>query len=200
MPLQNRVDPYGRLIAVPERGTMTGNRGVLHNERKEITREWLLERWICCELRFKGRRSKVMKPGRYTHLFFLDEATALAAGHRPCAECRRPAWDSFRAAWTRAHPGHWPAPAVDAVLHRERLAARQDVSLDSLPAGAMVEWDGAPYLVRPDALWLWTAGGYAARLERPAGQTVRLLTPVSIVNTIRQGYVPKCGLLSAPLL
>ncbi|MBL0161747.1 MAG: hypothetical protein IPP47_32505 [Bryobacterales bacterium] len=200
MPLRNRVDPYGELIAVPDRGTMTGNRGTLHNERGEMTREWRLERWICCELQFQGRRAKVMTPGHYTHLFFLDEATALAAGHRPCAECRRPDYNAFLAAWMRAHRGAWSAPAVDAVLHRERLAPRPDLPFDSLPPGAMIEWDGAPYLIQPDSLWRWTPSGYTARVKRPAGQSVRLLTPVSIVNTIGEGYLPKCGEFSGSLL
>jgi hypothetical protein len=179
---------------------MMGNRGLLHNDKRQVVRNHCGVRWICCVREFKGRRDPVMTPGLYTRLFFLDEATALAAGHRPCAECRRPSYNAFLAAWSRAHPGNWPAPAVDAVLHRERMAPRREIPFDELPPGAMIEWDGQPYLVRSDSLWLWTPGGYTTRVERPTGQSVRLLTPVSIVNTIGEGYVPNIGMLLTSLL
>src|SRR3954465_3835639 len=98
MPRQNRVTPFGQIVAEPQRGTLMGNRGRLHDEEGRIRRPWQLERWIVCLLEFKGRKRQVMTPGHYTELFFLDEATALAAGHRPCAECRRVAFDAFRRA------------------------------------------------------------------------------------------------------
>lgn len=188
MPLQNRVDPYGRLIATAARGTMMGNRGVLHNGNREIVRAYRGKRWICCELQFKGRKSVVMAPGCYTQLFFLDEATALAAGHRPCAECRRPAFNAFLAAWTGAHPGQWNAHALDEVLHAERLGPRPCVALDGLPDGCMVEWSGQPHLIQGNLLRLWTPAAYTGRVERPGGAEVKLLTPVSIVSTLRCGY------------
>ncbi len=106
MPRQNRVTPFGDLIATPERGTFLGNRGVLHDDAGRIKRAWQLRRWIVCVLEFRGRKRSVMTPGRYTELFFLDEATALAAGHRPCAECRRARFLAFCDAWRAAHPAY----------------------------------------------------------------------------------------------
>jgi hypothetical protein len=199
VPLQNRVDPYGRLVATAARGTMMGNRGVLHNDHQEIVRGHRGIRWICCELQFKGRRDPVMAPGLYTRLFFLDEATALAAGHRPCAECRRPEYHAFLEAWTRAHKGTWSAPSMDLVLHRERLGPRHELALDSLPDGCIVEWTGQPHLVRGDSLLPWTHGGYTGRTERPKGTMVKVLTPTSIVRTLRAGYLAKCGSGTAAL-
>lgn len=200
MSRQNRVDPYGRLIATAARGTMMGNRGLLHNDKEEIVRDYRGTRWICCELQFKGRKDPVMAPGLYTRLFFLDEATALAAGHRPCAECRRPAYNAFVAAWTHAHPGAWSATAIDEVLQPERLGARPSVQLNGLPDDCMIESAGRPHMVQGGSLLLWTPGGYTTRIDRPADQLVKLLTPISIVNTLRAGYVARCGVFSAPLL
>ena len=104
MPRQNRVTPFGEIVAVPERGTLMGNRGVIHADDGSHRREWQVRRWIACRLEFKGRRRPVRQPRRWTELFFLDEATALAAGHRPCAECRRERYDEFRAAWIEINP------------------------------------------------------------------------------------------------
>ena len=114
MPLQNRVDPHGAIFRSPARGTFMGNRGALHNDRQEIVRPFKVERWIACVLEFKGRQRTVMAPGRYTELFFLDEAVALAAGHRPCAECRRDRFNAFRKAWMRRDGPHrgGPVPAL----------------------------------------------------------------------------------------
>src|SRR5919204_6549006 len=105
MPRQNRVTPFGEIVATPERGTLMGNRGVLHDGEGRIRRPWQLRRWLVCVLDLKGRKRRVMTPGRYTELFFLDEATALAAGHRPCAECRRARFLAFCSAWGTANPG-----------------------------------------------------------------------------------------------
>src|SRR5215472_16656696 len=116
MPLENRVDPYGTLFRTPARGTMMGNRGgVIHNDEREIVRRYRSRRWIACVLEFRGRKRIVMSPRRYTELFFLDEAVALAAGHRPCAECRRARYNAFRLAWNTAQPP--PADEMDAALH-----------------------------------------------------------------------------------
>jgi len=198
VPKQRRVvDPCGELIFTEDRGTMMGNRGILHNAAGQIEKKFAHRNWVCCLTHFPR---VLAEPRKYTKLFFLDEATALAAGHRPCGTCRRMDYDAFFAAWGRAHGRRPVAKDMDDQLHRERIAPRPQRPLDSLPPGAMIEWDGAPYLVRPDSLWLWTPGGYTTRLGRPAGQTVRLLTPVSIVNTLAAGYVPKCGVFSAPLL
>ena len=126
MPLQNRVDPWGQLRAVPARGSLLGNRGILHNQAQEIVTSWRTKAWITCQLVWKGRRRIVMRPGSYTELFFLDEATAFAAGHRPCAECRRGRFTEFKAAWLAANPGVTssatpPMAEIDKVLHAERM-------------------------------------------------------------------------------
>src|SRR6476469_9350587 len=109
-PLQNRVTPFGEIVAVPERGTMLGNRGILHDADGRLRRRWAGRAWICCLLEFRGRRDPVMAPGHYTRLFFLDEPTALAAGHRPCAYCRRTAYLAFRSAWADANAGSGLGP------------------------------------------------------------------------------------------
>src|SRR5262249_30593666 len=135
MPLQNRVTPLGELIATCERGTFMGNRGVLHDAGGRIKRAWQLKRWIVCVLQFRGRKRTVRSPGRYTELFFLDEATALAAGHRPCAECRRERFNAFRKAWRSAFTA---ADEIDQQLHGERIGPDRSkrlfqASLDELP-------------------------------------------------------------------
>lgn len=189
MPYQNRVTPRGKLIAVEARGTFMGNRGCLHDATGSIRREWQLKRWIVCELDFKGRYRRVMQPGHYTELFFLDEATALAAGHRPCAECRRPAYRAFLDAWPAAGP--LTAGAVDEVLHQERTAPPWQAALDTLPDGAFIALPGdpRPFLVLGDALLAWTFKGYTDRLPRSA-DTVEMITPRSTVEALRAGYRP----------
>src|SRR5512146_245181 len=125
MPLQNRVDPYGKLHAVAARGAWMGNRGILHDDARRIVAPWRLKRWITCTLIFRGRQREVFAPRRYSELFFLDEATSFAAGHRPCAECRRERYNEFRAAWSAANTGDLlkqkaGADEIDRVLHAER--------------------------------------------------------------------------------
>ena len=201
MPRQNRVTPSGDILATPERGTLMGNRGVLHDARGCIRRLWQLKRWIICVLEFKGRKREVMKSGCYTELFFLDEATALAAGHRPCAECRRERFNAFRKAWRSAHPGGSDslpsADEIDSSLHTERVGpdrSKQLFNLDGLPNGVFVRRAGSgedAYLVWNDGLLAWSAGGYTRRLDRPKGAEVVVLTPASIVATIRAGYAPE---------
>ena len=192
MPLQNRVDPWGRLHAVEERGAWMGNRGVLHDASRRIVRPWRLKAWILCRLEFKGRRRQVFAPARYSELFFLDEATAFAAGHRPCAECNRERFNAFKRAW----PSGTRAAEIDEVLHAERLAGAGKVTyearLDELPDGVMIERDGAALLVRGEALYPWSFAGYGAPLPRPRGTTrVRALTPRSMVRAIGQGFSPQ---------
>ena len=135
MPLQNRVTPFGEMVAVAARGTLTGNRGVLHDAEQRIVRDWQVRRWIACRLEFRGRWRPVMPPGRWTALFFLDEATALAAGHRPCAECRHADYQRFRTAWSIAHP--WPASRATEAPSPESEAswpARQPSSTPAPPS------------------------------------------------------------------
>jgi hypothetical protein len=196
MPRQNRVTPRGELIAVEARGTFMGNRGCLHDAAGRIRRAWQLKRWIICELEFKGRHRAVMQPGCYTELFFLDEPTALAAGHRPCAECRRPAFFAFLAAWAAGDSSGSPggplrATAVDEVLHRERTGPPWQAPLGTLPDGAFVALPGdpRPFLVLGGALLAWTPGGYTDRLPRSSA-TVEVLTPRSTVAALQAGYRP----------
>ena len=199
MPLQNRVDPYGTIFRSPVRGTMMGNRGgALHNQEREVVRRYKSRRWITCVLEFRGRRRSVMSPGRYTELFFLDEAVAFAAGHRPCAECRRERFLVFQNAWKRCRAEPWqPARAddIDRDLHRHRIdrdgrKVTYEAALSSLPNGCFVEIDGTAALAWGDALLLWTPEGYAGKIHRQDGLRVTVLTPEPIVECFRYGYEP----------
>jgi hypothetical protein len=200
VPRQNRVTPLGEVVAMPDRGLLMGNRGCLHDAQGRIRRPWQLERWIICLLEFKGRKRAVMAPGHYTELFFLDEATALAAGHRPCAECRHSRFDAFRRALAAAEDQPpQTAVEIDHRLHAERVAPDRSkrthtAGLDELPDGVFVllpDVDQTPYLVRGDALLAWTAGGYADPIGRPRGIAVEVLTPELTVRAIRGGYAPE---------
>jgi hypothetical protein len=190
MPLQNRVTPLGELVATPERGLVYGNRGRLHDEHGVIRRRWQVKRWISCHLEFRGRyrAGGPMAPNRYTGLFFLDEATALAAGHRPCAECRNADYRSFLEL-----TGASGADDLDLRLHSERLgndvAGRRlhERRCEELPDGAFVLLDGAPYVVVGDALLEWTAGGYARRRRRPRGG-VSVITPPTSLGVLVSGW------------
>jgi hypothetical protein len=201
-PLQNRVDPYGALNATDARGAWMGNRGVLHDASKRVVVAWRLRRWITCVLSFKDRRREVFAPKRYSELFFLDETTSLAAGHRPCAECRWRRYKEFRAAWDvgqrgrDSEPRFLSAEEIDRVLHAERLDAgggkRTYVAvLSSLPDGTMVEHAGRPHLVRDGRLWTWSFSGYGPAVDAPPETEVAVLTPRSIVLAIQAGFVPQ---------
>jgi hypothetical protein len=202
MPLQNRVLPTGEIVVSPMRGTMMGNRGgCFHrDDQKLVDRRWVSRQWICCVLDFRGRKRAVMSPGLYTELFFLDEATALAAGHRPCFECRRKEATTFAVLWTGGVPGatgdRARASVMDAVLHEERLdehgrQRRHRMRARGLPDGTMVRLDDAAWLVHQDTLRRWTPDGYStsARLL-PAGK-VEVLTPPSIVAVLERGFEPR---------
>ena len=189
MPLQNRVTPQSELIADPARGLVYGNRGCLHDAEGRIRRRHDGKRWIACRLRFRGwHRAPLLQPGRFTELFFLDEATAFAAGHRPCALCRREDYVRFG----ERFPGPVGADAMDAQLHAERIDGRAQrhhaAALDELPDGAFVLREGAPWLVRGAELLRWTPGGYAERTGRPAGTGAVLITPPSLVTVLRTGW------------
>jgi hypothetical protein len=204
MARQNRVTPFGQIIATPDRGTFLGNRGVLHDAEGRLQRAWQGKRWLVCVLEFRCRQRQVMMPGRYTELFFLDEATALAAGHRPCAECRRERFNAFRLAWRSAHSGNSgsilpPADEIDRQLHAERIGPGRskrmfEASLGKLPNGVFVQsadrGEGA-YLVWNDVLLAWSAGRYTKRIARPKKAEVAVLTPESTVAAIRAGYIPE---------
>jgi len=195
MPWRNRVTPFGDIVAVAARGTLMGNRGVLHNAERSIVRDSQVKRWIACRLEFRGRHRVVMTPGRWTELFFLDEATALAAGHRPCAECRNADYRAFQSAWHRAFPdADAAADAMDVVLHQERrvrpwVKRIHHANADDLPDGAFVGLDDKAWLVRGDRLLEWTPDSYASRRERPRSTQLSLLTPPAIVAILHAGYV-----------
>jgi hypothetical protein len=202
MPLQNRATPLGDVVADSGRGLVFGNRGCLHDETGRIRRRYNGRRWIACVLEFGDRhRGPLMQPGRYTELFFLDEASAMAAGHRPCAECRRADYVRFVEIWGELHPSHVGADAIDAQLHAERIDPRtraqrhHDASLDTLPNGAFVLRDGATHVVVGDELLNWTAAGYTARMPRPAGQPAVLITPPSLVAVLKAGWLSPVPLL-----
>jgi hypothetical protein len=195
VPLRNRVTPLGELVADPARGLVYGNRGCLHGADGQIRRRFNGRRWIACRLRFRGwHRHPLLQPGRFTELFFLDEATALASGHRPCALCRREDYNRFLALWRELHPKASGADAVDAQLHLERVDERtrghrlHTAPLDGLPDGAFVLHDGAPHLVRGAALLPWTPAGYGSRIARPRGAPAQVITPPSLVAVLRTGW------------
>jgi hypothetical protein len=205
MPRQNRVTPLGELIADPARGLVYGNRGCLHDEHGRIRRRYNGKLWIACRLKFKDwHRHPLLQPGRFTELFFLDEATAFAAGHRPCALCRREDYNRFRELWRRRHPAQVKAVEMDAQLHAERLDPQtrrhrlHDVALDDLPDGAFVMHDGEPHLVLGDVLRKWTPAGYAAPVRRPRG-SARLITPPSLVAILAAGWEGAVPLLAQPI-
>ena len=198
MAFQNRVDPYGRLHAVSARGAWMGNRGVLHDANRRIVAEHRLRRWITCVLTFKDRRREVFTPNRYTELFFLDEATSLAAGHRPCAECRRSRYDEFRAAWASAtgRSARSKVDEIDDVLHAERVDSRGakrtfEARVASLPDGVLVEHRRRACLLWRGAILPWSFEGYGAAIRISNDARVAVLTPESIVRAIRSGFTPQ---------
>lgn len=197
MPLQNRVTPFGEIVSTSHRGRFTGNRGIIHDPatRTLLNRRWSSKAWITCVCEFKGRRRKVMGGRSWTELFFLDEATAFAAGHRPCFYCRRADAVAFRDAWGEGNGNVQPyAKDIDEVLHRERLdhhAKRLHplpMPLRELPNGTMIAVDEKSYLIANREAWRWSFAGYSRASE--ALDAARLLTPPSIINAFRAGYRP----------
>ena len=196
MPLQNRVTPFGDIIAIPERGMFIGNRGIIHDPatRTLLARRWTVKAWLVCALAYKGYRRAVMRDRSWTELFFLDEATALAAGHRPCFFCRRAAAEQFRGAWAAGNGVEPPkAAAIDAVLHAERLDGRAkrlhilSDAMDALPDGTMIAAGEDAFVMVRHRTFRWTPAGYRAA-SAPAA--VRLLTPPSTVRALAAGYRP----------
>jgi hypothetical protein len=197
-PLPNRVDPFGQLFATPARGHWLGNRGGrFHDPASQAVRgrPYTSKQWICCVLTFKDRRRAVWGKG-YTELFFSDECAALAAGHRPCFECRRADAVAFAAAWGHAAGTPPPrAPEMDAVLHAERIDASRTkrlhrMAIAEVPDGAMLVIDRQPHLVLGGALLPWTFAGYLSKTARRGRGEFDILTPPSTVLALRAGYVP----------
>jgi len=188
MPLRNRVTPLGELIETPERGLVFGNRGRLHDDERRIRRHHDGRRWIACRLEFRGRRREPMPPRRYTGLFFVDEATALAAGHRPCAECRNADYRSFLAL-----TGASGADELDRRLHAERFAPKPEGHVASLPDGAFVLVGEEPWLVVGSELRRWTPAGYAER--RAAVGRATLVTPPTSLRVLDSGWSGSVPLL-----
>ena len=201
MPLQNRVDPGGTICFSPARGEFFGNRGgALHSADQRIVRNQKSKSWIVCLMEFKGRRRALMQPGRYTELFFLDEVTALAAGHRPCFECRRKDALAFAAAIGRGRTQERPtAPAIDHLLDAERRRSADDPArlltpnaVAALPDGAMIRQGDRFHAVRGGKLLPWSFDGYdaPAGIETLTPAPIYLATPPSTVAALQQGYLP----------
>jgi hypothetical protein len=196
MPLQNRVTPTGDIIATPHRGLFIGNRGIIHDPATKtlLRKRWSTPAWLTCVCEFRGRRRKVMGGRSWTELFFLDEATAFAAGHRPCFYCRREDATRFRAAWEQGNGvSDLLAPEIDAVLHRERFASGKKLHplpmrLEKLPDGAMVQQSDQNYLIAQGRALLWSPGGYSQTTAASNG--AMLLTPPSTLRAFSAGYRP----------
>lgn len=197
MPLQNRVTPFGDIIATPHKGLFTGNRGIIHDPASKtlLGRRWTTKAWIVCTCDFRGRRRDVMATQSWTELFFLDEATAFAAGHRPCFFCRRDAATAFRRAWAEGQGVEAPrASEMDAMLHDERLSGRtrrlHDLpsELAALPDGAMVQAGDESFLIVGGRPLLWSPAGYTPVTSTPGAAL--LLTPPSTVRALSAGYRP----------
>jgi hypothetical protein len=194
MTLRNRVTPFGEILALPGRGSLMGNRGILHDAQRNIVRDSHVRRWIACRLEFRGRHRRIMTPGSYTELFFLDEAAAFAAGHRPCAECRHADFVRLQDAWRHVLPALTPsADALDARLHAERRVGpwiKRTYSADvrALPNGSYIKLDERAWLVLDATLLAWSADTYHDRRRRPPRGEVEVLTPPSIVAVLRAGY------------
>jgi hypothetical protein len=193
----------GEIIRTPARGAWMGNRGLLHNDKQEIVRPFRLLAWITCVLAFKDRKRIVMSPGLYTELFFLDEATAFAAGHRPCYECRRADYQKFKQYWLQGNPAYHfnektSITEIDTIIHRERMNADRSkvtfpADIGKLPDGTFVLIDEKPFLIKDELLYAWTPAGYGTGITRPHKMEVGVLTPYSIINTFKAGYVPLMG-------
>jgi hypothetical protein len=194
MPLQNRVTPFGDVVALPGRGLVMGNRGVLHDDARRIVRPFQVRRWIACRTEFRGRRRALMHARSYTELFFLDEAAAFSAGHRPCAECRHADYQRFRELWASGHGAPATADRMDAKLHADRIDGRKkrtyrdDLAL--LPDGTYVALDGQAWVVWKDRLCAWSDSGYVESRPRPASGDVDVLTPRAAVAVLAAGYQP----------
>ncbi len=202
--MQNRVNPFGEIIETKARGAWMGNRGRIHNEKKEIISQYKLTAWLICKLDFRGRKRQIMAPDRYTELFFLDEATAFAAGHRPCFECRREDFNRFKNLWILANPqyhfnNNTSIREIDKILHHERI--NKDGSkktfeqvVNNLCDGTFISIDKKAYLFYKKQLYLWSPFGYEKQNTLTIKGKVQVLTPLSVVNTFRAGYAPQISI------
>lgn len=199
MPLQNRVDPWGKLVATSARGTLLGNRGILHNSQKQIIKPYQHQNWVTCKLKFKGRKRVLMSPRKYTELFFLDEATAFAAGHRPCCECRRERYLEFKNDWIRANLDQKQeavkASDISRIMHKERIKKKVKITfrakLKELPEGTLFSNSGSAYIVFETRACLWSFEGYCAAAGMTLPEEVDVLTPRSIVNAFKLVFKPE---------
>ncbi|RWY50287.1 hypothetical protein [Mucilaginibacter gilvus] len=202
--LQNRVNPKGDIIKTSARGAWLGNRGQLHNTGKTILRPFKHQAWIICLLQFKGRHREIMGPNLWTELFFLDEATAFSAGHRPCFECRREDAKRFKAAWLAGNPEYaFPANVligkIDEILQSERINRDNskvtfEADINDLPDGTFIEIADEAYLLADKQLYRWLPSGYKEAMPFPTNDIVSVLTPHSVVNAFRYGYLPQLGI------
>jgi len=204
MALQNRVTPFGEIVPISARGTLMGNRGCLHNDQRQLVRTQASRKdWVTCRLQFKDRRRPLMSPGKYTELFFLDEATALAAGHRPCNECRPERLALFKQAWAGGvllTPGaRLLVTQIDSILHADRAVSKRAqrrfaARMGELPDGTMLQLDSEVGIARlkwRGRLFSWTAEGYQDPQSVDAETEVTVLTPACTVKVLRAGYVPE---------
>ena len=195
-PLQNRVTPFGNIVAIPQRGTLMGNRGCLHDDQGVIRHYWKGQRWITCVLAHKSNQVPLRAPGRYTPLFFKDEVSALAAGHRPCAKCRRSAYRNFVSAIEKSYrlnPGSLRADDIDAMLHKQRVRSVQERprlrpdTARRLPVGTMLCFEETPLVVLPGGIECWD---WVVRREYKPTTSLILLTPPLILAALTHGYQP----------
>jgi len=207
MPLQNRVNPFGKIIATPDRGMFTGNRGILHNDHQQLIKDYTLKAWITCTLNYKNVKREVMKGRKWTELFFLDEATAFAAGHRPCAFCRNETYKHFKKIWLAENQSFFvvendSVKTIDNILHLERMTSDRKkkthpYKLSELPDGSFFarteeinEQLYNAYLWYNGKTWQWNSSGYSMPETPKLNETVNALTPPSIIRCFRNGYQP----------
>jgi hypothetical protein len=200
MSLQNRVDPWGNIQAVEAKGYYLGNRGIIHNSQKEIVTTHKIQGWVTCKLNYKNRKREIMSQGKYTELFFLDEATAFSAGHRPCAEYRRDRYNEFKNKWLLMNRSlidntNPLIKDIDKVIHRERINRKKKVtyneSLNRLPDGTFVEINSNAYLIRDRKLFQWSFDGYELSDIQISPDEAIVLTPYSYVQMFFGGFVPE---------
>lgn len=199
--LQNRVSPNGSFIKTKARGSWLGNRGVIHNENKEIVKTYTIKAWIICMLEFRGRHREIMQPGHWTELFFLDEATAFSAGHRPCFQCRYKDHIRFKEYWLKGNPQYGfdmktSVKAIDEIIHTERIdrygkKVSYTEQIKTLPDGIIISKDDECYLLSKGKLYHWTPSGYDRYEDAVPELVVEVLTPRSVANTFMAGYDPK---------